>query len=106
MLKIEFTKKSWMKFISHLDLLRLFQRVFRRADFSLKLSSGFSPHPLVFFKRALKLGLESDSEYASVVLDQEVSLDDVKIKINSQLPEGIKIKEVVRVENNSKNHGL
>ena len=57
-----------MRYISHLDLMRLFMRAMRRAELPLKMSEGFSPHPKLSFKRALKLGVESQQEEASIIL--------------------------------------
>ena len=96
MYKVTFTfsKKSLMRYISHLDLMRLFMRAMRRAKFPLKLSEGFSPHPKLSFKRALKLGIESESEEACIILKFPVELDDFKEKLQKQLPEGIEIKDV------------
>ncbi len=91
---IEFTKNSWMRFISHLDLLRLFQRALRRAGIRVKLSEGFNPHSLIFFKRALKLGIESESEFADIVVSENVPLGEFKKRLDEQLPEGIRIKKV------------
>lgn len=87
-----FTKKGMMKYISHLDLMRLFMRALRRADFPLKYTCGFSPHPKFSIKRALKLGIESDNEEASVILKEQISAEDFKDRLQKQLPEGIEIK--------------
>ncbi|MBI4707907.1 MAG: DUF2344 domain-containing protein [Candidatus Omnitrophica bacterium] len=98
MLKISFifTKKGKMKFISHLDLMRLLTRAMRRADLPLKMTEGFSPHPKLSLARALKLGLESENEEASIVLNGFITLEDFKEKLQRQLPEGIEIKDVKR----------
>jgi radical SAM-linked protein len=89
-----FSKAGLMKYISHLDLMRLFMRAMRRADLPLKLSEGFSPHPKLSFKRALKLGLESEHEEAAILLRLPVSPAEFKSRLQSQLPEGINIKDV------------
>lgn len=83
-----------MRYISHLDLMRLFARAMRRADLPLKLSEGFSPHPKLSFKRALKLGLESENEEASIILKFPVTPEDFKNRLQKQLPEGIKVQDV------------
>jgi len=80
-----------MKYISHLDLMRLFIRAMRRAGIPVKLTQGFSPHPRFSIKRALKLGLESDNEEASVVLKEFLRPQDFKDRLQKQLPEGIRI---------------
>lgn len=82
-----------MKYISHLDLMRLFMRAMRRADLPLKMTEGFSPHPKFSIKRALKLGLESENEEASVALKEPINPEDFKERLQKQLPEGIIIKD-------------
>ena len=89
-----FSKTGTMRYISHLDLMRLFMRAMRRADLPLKLSEGFSPHPKLSLKRALKLGLESEDEEGAIVLRLPVSPEAFKVKLQPQLPEGIRIKDV------------
>ncbi len=93
-IKIIFTKKGLMRYISHLDLMRLFQRALRRARVPIALTQGFSPHPKMSFKRALKLGIESDAEEATFILKEEVDVQIFKDTLQPQLPEGICIKEV------------
>jgi len=88
-----FTKKGTMRFISHLDLMRLFMRAMRRAELPLKMTEGFNPHPKFSIKRALKLGLESDGEEANVVLKELVKPEEFKDRLQRQLPEGIYIRE-------------
>ena len=89
-----FSKKGLMRYISHLDLMRLFMRAMRRAELPLKMTEGFSPHPKLSFKRALKLGVESENEEASIVLKFPVPLKDFKDRLQKQLPEGIQLKNV------------
>ncbi len=83
-----------MRYISHLDLMRLFMRAMRRADLPLKMSEGFSPHPKLSFKRALKLGVESEHEEASILLKFPIEPEDFKSRLQKQLPEGISLKDV------------
>jgi len=91
---ITFTKKGLMRYISHLDLMRLFMRALRRAELPVKMTQGFSPHPKISIKRALKLGIESDNEEATFVLRESVVLADFQEKLQKQLPEGIFIKYI------------
>lgn len=83
-----------MKYISHLDLMRLFMRALRRAGLPIKITEGFNPHPKISIKKALKLGVESDNEEATVVLKEQISPEDFKHRLQEQLPEGIYIREV------------
>ncbi len=87
----EFTKKGAMRYISHLDLMRLLVRAMRRAGLPLKLSEGFSPHPKLSLMRALKLGAESDREQGAVILREFVRMDDIKRRLQEQLPDGVSI---------------
>jgi radical SAM-linked protein len=93
-IKFSFSKKGQMKYISHLDLMRLFTRAMRRASLPLKITEGFNPHPKFSIKRALKLGVESESEEATVILKQPISPEEFKDNLQKQLPEGIEIKSV------------
>lgn len=88
-----FSKKSHMKYISHLDLMRLFMRAMRRAGLPLKMTEGFSPHPKLSIRRALKLGVESDNEEAVIILRERVCPEDFKERLQRQLPEGIEVKD-------------
>lgn len=92
--KVVFAKKGRMKYISHLDLSRLFHRAARRAGIPLALSGGFSPRPKISFKRALKLGLESEAEEATFRLTAKLTAEDFKYRLQAQLPEGITIKNI------------
>jgi radical SAM-linked protein len=95
-LNFVFTKKGAMRYISHLDLMRLFMRAMRRAELPVKMSEGFSPHPKLSISRALKLGLESEHEEAAVVLKEFILPEEFQSRLQKQLPEGITIKDVKR----------
>ena len=86
-----FTKKGPLKYISHLDLMRLFTRAFRRAEFPLKITQGFNPHPKFSIKRALKLGIESDHEEATIMLTESIGEGEFQDRLQKQLPQGINI---------------
>ena len=92
-MKIEsiFSKTGDMRFISHLDLMRLFQRALRRADLPVTVTQGFSPHLKISIDRALKLGLESLGEALSVHVSKRVEPQLFIEAMNKNLPEGIRI---------------
>lgn len=89
---ITFTKKGESRYISHLDLLRLFGRALRRAGVPFEVSKGFSKHPMISIKRALKLGVESENEEAKFILSKEMPDEEFKQRMQKQLPEGILFK--------------
>jgi radical SAM-linked protein len=88
--RLLFEKTGRAKFISHLDLLRTFQRIFRRAGLELKHSEGFNPHPQITFALPLSVGAESVCELADIGLVSEISGDALPELLNSVSPEGIR----------------
>ena len=66
--RLKFTKTGALVYIGHLDVMRYFQKLFKRADIPVKYSEGFSPHQILSFTPPLPLGLESFGEYADVEL--------------------------------------
>lgn len=80
-----------MKFVSHLDLVRLFQRASRRANLPVSITKGFNPHLKISITRALKLGLESTSEEAIFYIDESLDPKCFMKSINDKLPDGITI---------------
>lgn len=80
-----------MRFISHLDLMRLFQRASRRANLPVTVTKGYSPHLKISITRALKLGVESRGEEAIFYMDEMVAPEEFTIAINGKLPDGVKI---------------
>ncbi len=93
-IEITYTKKGVLRFISHLDLIRLFQRAVRRADLPVVLTQGYTPHYRISFGKALKLGLESENESAIFYIDGWISVNEFRERLQSQLPEGIRIREI------------
>jgi radical SAM-linked protein len=86
-----FQKRGDMRFISHLDLMRLFQRALRRADLPVTVTQGFSPHLKISIARALKLGVESLDEALTVHMSKAVESTLFIELLNKNLPDGIRI---------------
>ena len=80
-----------MRFISHLDLVRLFQRALRRAELPVMITKGFSPRIKMSITKALKLGVESSAEEAIFYMDRPLSSHDFVARINVKLPDGVKV---------------
>lgn len=89
--RMKFSKTGRAKYISHLDLMRCFQRCIRRAELPIAYSEGFHPHMLIVFAAALSLGFESECEIIEIQLREEIPFDEVKNRMNAILPEGIEI---------------
>jgi len=91
---MRFRKDGLARFISHLDLIRTFERAFRRADLPMAFTQGFSPRPKMTFAPALSVGITSSSEYLDAEFREEISVSDVALRLNRVLPEGIKVTDV------------
>lgn len=92
-LAVVFVKGPQVRFVSHLDVQRLFQRAFRRAKLPLAYSQGFNPHPLISFATALSVGMTSRSEYLDVTLTERMEPEAFINAVSPCLPEGVEIKE-------------
>ncbi len=80
-----------MRFISHLDLMRLFQRALRRANLPVAITQGFSPRLKISIDRALKLGLESLDEKLTLHMSKPVEPALFVELLNKNLPTGVRI---------------
>ena len=90
-----FEKRGNAVWISHLDLMRLFQRAFKRAGLKLTHTQGFNPRPSVSIALPLSVGVESRCELLDFQLDGEpVSCDEILVRLNSALVEGVKVLSV------------
>jgi radical SAM-linked protein len=93
--KIVFTKKGDLSYISHLELSHLFYRALKRAELPISYSQGFHPMPRIIFAKALPVGIESLSESVDIELERRIPPDEVKNKLNQNLPKGIEIIEAI-----------
>ena len=81
-------------FISHLDIMRLWERAFNRAGIPLAYSEGFNPHPRISLAVPLALGITSEAELMDIITAREVSPHWFTAALNRVLPSGIKIMQV------------
>jgi radical SAM-linked protein len=93
-LRVRFCRGEEVRYISHLDLMRLWERALRRAGISLAYSEGFSPHPRISLAAPLPIGVTSEAEFMDVFLARWVSPHSFIRGVTQQLPRGIDIKEV------------
>ena len=96
-LRLKFSRGEQLKFISHLDLMRLWERAFRRAGIVLAYSEGFSPHPRISLAAPLAVGVVSHTEVMDVFLKERLSPTAFLERVRPQLPDGIGIIEVAVV---------
>lgn len=93
-LRIRFRRGAEVKFISHLDIMRLWQRAMRRAGISIAYSEGFSPHPRISLAAPLAVGITSDAELMDIVVEGWVSPHSFSAAVARQLPGGFDILQV------------
>ena len=92
-IRFKYTKTGRLRFLSHLDLMTVFQRAAARAKVPLAFSQGFNPHPKISFGPALSVGMESETEYLDMETDPLIDLLAITKALNHSLPQGIRILE-------------
>ena len=96
--RLLFSKTGRAKYISHLDLMRTFQRAFSRAGIQIKHTEGFNPHPFVSIALPLSVGYSSQCEILEFGLVGGASYEEVPAKLTAAMPEGIIIHECYPAE--------
>jgi len=92
--RLRFSKTGKLRFLSHHDLMRLFERAMRRSGLPLRMTEGYNPHPILSFPTALGLGIESLDEILEFELSAWNAPAKIEAELGSQLPEGIKLIKV------------
>lgn len=90
-IRMKFKKQGAMKFIGHLDIMRYFQKVMRRADVDIRYSEGFSPHQVMSFAAPLGVGLLSNGEYVDIEVNSTRDSKTMLAQINAVNAEGIEV---------------
>ena len=88
---IVFSKNGYVKYISHLDMQRLFSRAFRRCGLELQYSQGFNPHPKMSFAQPLSLGYSAKGEYIEFETKTAYSNDVLIGNLQETMPTGIQL---------------
>lgn len=96
--RLLFSKTGRARYISHLDLMRTFQRAFFRAGIPIKHTEGFNPHAFVSIALPLSVGFSSQCEILEFGLLDGVSESEVPARMNAALPEGITIHTCYKAE--------
>jgi len=88
---VKFIRTGMGKYVSHLDMQRLFSRALRRTGLPVKYSSGFNPHINLSFASALAVGMESCGEYLEFQATEEIDPNDAMDSLNRALPQGVRV---------------
>lgn len=102
-IRIKFAKEGAMKFIGHLDMMRYFQKIMRKADVDIRYSEGFSPHQIMSFAAPLGVGLTSRGEYVDIEVLSTDSSAEMLRRINSVMVEGTEVLSYKRLPDNAAN---
>ncbi len=96
--RVRYRKQGRLRFVSAIDVGRLWERALRRADLPIAYSEGFTPHPKVSFTDALPLGYASTGEYAELTFAVPVDCDAAVAGLNAAFPEGMGVTTAVVVD--------
>jgi radical SAM-linked protein len=94
-LRIRYAKRGRLRFTSHRDFSRAFERAVFRARIPMAYSSGFNPHPRISYAGAAPTGSASEAEYLEIALAEEVDPASVHAALDEALPEGLDVLEVL-----------
>ena len=90
-IRIKFAKYDTMKFISHLEVMRYFQKAVRRSGLDVAYTEGFNPHQIMSFAAPLGVGQTSESEYFDIELHSAPSMDELVSCLNEVMTDGMRI---------------
>ena len=94
-LRMHYTKRGRLRFTSHRDFQRAFERALRRAAVPMAYSAGFSPHPRVSYAGAAPTGVASEAEYLEIGLAARCDPQRLRAELDAALPDGLDVLEIV-----------
>lgn len=94
-IRLRYTKRGRLRFTSHRDIARVFERALRRADIPMAFSAGFSPHPKISWVGAAATGVASEAEYVEIALAERMDPEQLRQQLDASLPDGIDVTEAV-----------
>jgi radical SAM-linked protein len=95
--RVRFAKRGKVRFLSHRDLARVWERALRRAGIRVAYSEGFSPRPRLSFGLALSTGYESLGEYLDIDLAEDMEPEELVALVNPSLPSGMEAQAAIRI---------
>lgn len=91
--RLRYSRGADVRYVSHLDILKLFDRACRRAELPVAYSVGFNPHPEFVFGMPLPVGVTSEAEYVDIKLYEKISNTEFIARLNDALPPAVRILE-------------
>ena len=102
-IRIKFQKQGTVRFIGHLDVMRYFQKVMRRAEVDIRYSEGFSPHQIMSFASPLSVGLISHAEYVDIDVNSSGNSNGMVRRLNEVSAEGLEVLSYRELPETAKN---
>ena len=102
-IRIKFQKQGTVRFIGHLDVMRYFQKVMRRAEVDIRYSEGFSPHQIMSFASPLSVGLISHAEYVDIDVNSSGNSTGMVRRLNEVSAEGLEVLSYRELPETAKN---
>ncbi len=93
-IQVKFIKQGSLRFISHHNLMKLFERAIRRARISVKMSEGYNPRPKIAYPLALPVGIKGIDEKLEMELREHMEVSELETRLKKQLPENMQITSV------------
>ena len=93
-IQVKFIKQGSLRFISHHNLMKLFERAIRRAKISVKMSEGYNPRPKIAYPLALPVGIKGIDEKLEMELCEWMEVSELETRLKKQLPENMQITSV------------
>lgn len=100
--QIKFKKLGSIRFISHHNVMKLFERAVRRAEIPVKMSKGFNPRPKIAYPLALPVGIEGVDEKLEIDLSDGMQIAKIESRLKRQLPENIQITSAKQISSQQK----
>lgn len=97
LIRAEFNRLKPVRYISHLELMNVFRRTFRRANLPLAFSQGFNPHIILSLGQPLKVGMVGQKEYFDLELAKNMEINIFVKKVNDKLPVGLNILQARKI---------
>ncbi|MDQ1722147.1 MAG: hypothetical protein QOI26_1881, partial [Pseudonocardiales bacterium] len=97
-IRLQYAKRGRLRFCSHRDFARAFERSLRRAEVPMAYSAGFHPHPKISYVGAAPTGVGSEAEYLEIALARRCEPEDVRAALDAVLPDGLDILRALDVE--------
>ena len=98
--RLTFRKADSLRWLSHHDLMRTFERMLHRSALPFRRSQGFHPHPRLVFALSLPLGVIGRAEVVELELDERAALDEIRDRLARQAPAGLEILTIDRIPTN------